>query len=83
MGSAVNESEPTLAARRALPLALWTVPVAFVVAGAVLIVLNSSTIDASTGALYAILDLAALAYATVGYLIANHHGYRRRKRHRR
>ena len=62
MGSAVNESEPTLAARRALPLALWTVPVAFVVAGAVLIVLNSSTIDASTGALYAILDLAALAY---------------------
>jgi hypothetical protein len=38
------------------------VPVAFVVAGAVLIVLNRSTIDASTGALYAILDLAALAY---------------------
>jgi len=74
MGSAVNESEPTLAVpRRALPLALWALPGAFVVAGAVLIVLNRSTIDGSTWGLYAILELAALAYATVGYLIARRH----------
>jgi signal transduction histidine kinase len=51
----------------------WGVVMAVLAAGLALAIWNARTVDAETGILYAILLVAALAYATVGALVASRH----------